>query len=78
VATKLTLSLADITEITGESEPTIRRAMTAGDLPTFLVGRRRFANPDAVRRWVDFLEIESNSGRPVCYRSRSKDGRGQP
>lgn len=76
MANKLKLSLADITEITGESEPTIRSAMNAGDLPTFLVGRRRFAKPEAVRDWIDFLETESNAGRPVCYRARDAKRRG--
>lgn len=70
MADKLKLSLADITRATGESEPTIRSAMNAGDLPTFLVGRRRFARPAAVSAWVDFLEAESNAGRPVSYRAR--------
>jgi len=71
---KLKLSLAEIAEVTGESLPTIHTAINRGDLETFLVGRRRFARPEAVRRWVDFLEQQSNAGRPVSYRSREALG----
>jgi predicted DNA-binding transcriptional regulator AlpA len=66
----LKLSLQQIAEVTGESLPLIYRAINAGHLDTFLVGRRRFARPEAVRAWVDHLESESNAGRPVSYRSR--------
>ena len=66
----LKLSVQQIAEVTGESIPTIYSAINAGDLVTFLVGRRRFARVDAVRAWVDHLEAESNAGRPVSYRSR--------
>lgn len=68
----LKLSVQQIAEVTGESVPTIYSAIQAGDLVTFLVGRRRFARPEAVRAWVDHLEAESNAGRPVSYRSREK------
>lgn len=67
----LKLSLHAIRDMTGESLPVLHDAINAGDLKTFLVGRRRFAKPEAVRAWVDFLEAESNAGRPVCYRARS-------
>jgi len=70
----LKLSVKQVAEITGESIPTIYSAINAGDLPTFLVGRRRFARPEAVRAWVDYLEAESNAGRPVSYRSREALG----
>ena len=67
---KLKLSLAEVSACTGESLPVIHDAIKAGHLRTFLVGRRRFARPDAIRAWVDHLEAESNAGRPVAYRSR--------
>lgn len=66
----LKLSVQQIIEVTGETAPTIYSAINAGDLETFLVGRRRFARPEAVRAWVDHLEAESKAGRPVSYRSR--------
>jgi hypothetical protein len=69
----LKLSLHAISAATGESLPVLHDAINAGDLKTFLVGRRRFAKPEAVRAWVDFLEAESNAGRPVCYRARSNE-----
>ncbi len=72
----LKLSLQSITEATGESLPTIYAAMKAGHLDTFLVGRRRFARPEAVRAWVDYLESQSNKGRPVTYRDRASETRG--
>lgn len=69
----LKLSLQSIAEVTGESHPTIYKAIEQGHLETFLVGRRRFARPDAVRKWVDFLQAESDKGRPVVYRSRASE-----
>lgn len=70
----LKLSVQQIIEVTGETAPTIYSAINAGDLETFLVGRRRFARPEAVRAWVDHLEAESKAGRPVSYRSREALG----
>lgn len=70
----LKLSLAQVAEVTGESLPILHDAIRAGDLKTFLVGRRRFARPEDVRAWVDFLQAESDKGKPVCYRSREALG----
>ncbi len=70
----LKLGIQQVAEITGESIPTIYAAIQAGDLRTFLVGRRRFARPEAVRAWVDHLEAQSNAGKPVSYRSREALG----
>jgi hypothetical protein len=66
----LKLSLQQIVEATGESLPVIHDAINVGDLDTFLVGRRRFAKPAAVKQWVDFLEAKSKAGKPVAYRAR--------
>jgi len=70
----LKLGIQQIAAATGESVPTIYSAIQAGHLDTFVVGRRRFARPAAVRAWVDHLEAESNAGRPVSYRSREALG----
>ena len=67
---KLKLSLAEVGEVTGESDNVIQDAIRAGHLETFLVGRRRFARPASIRAWVDYLEAESRAGRPVKYRAR--------
>lgn len=69
----LKLSLQQIAEMTGESLPTLHCAIKAGDLESFLVGRRRFCRPAAVAKWIDMLEKASNSGKPVCYRSRAAE-----
>ena len=69
---KLKWSMVEIVSNSGESTPVIYDAINAGHLKTFLVGRRRFARPEAVREWVDLLERESNAGRPIAYRSRSR------
>lgn len=69
----LKLGIRQIVEMTGESIPTIYSAIQAGDLVTFLVGRRRFARFEAVRAWVDYLEAQSNAGRPVVYRARATE-----
>jgi hypothetical protein len=68
---QLKIPLADIPRVAGESLNVVYDAINAGHLKTFLVGRRRFARPDAIRAWVDFLEAQSNAGHPVTYRARS-------
>lgn len=70
---RLKLSLRQIEDVTGESQPTIYSAINHGHLKTFLVGRRRFARPEDVRAWVDYLEAESDAGRPVTYRPRASE-----
>ncbi len=67
---KLKLSMQEIREATGESLPTIYKAIELGHLRTMLCGRRRFARPAAVEAWIDFLEKQSDAGRPVVYRAR--------
>lgn len=67
---KLKLSVDEIAEATGEARPLIYRAISSGHLRTFLVGRRRFAKPEAVSAWIDFLQRESDAGRPVQYQQR--------
>ena len=73
---RLKLSISNIVEATGESTHVVYDAINAGHLQTFLVGRRRFARPDAVRKWIDFLESQSNAGNPVVYRGRSTERAG--
>ena len=70
---KLKLSLEEVVAATGESRSVVYSAIERGDLATFLVGRRRFARPEAVRLWIDYLEAESKAGRPVVYRPRSAE-----
>jgi predicted DNA-binding transcriptional regulator AlpA len=67
----LKLSIDDVVAATGESRAIVYDAINAGHLDTFLVGRRRFARPAAVRAWIDFLESESKAGKPVNYRRRA-------
>jgi hypothetical protein len=59
------LSIDRIAESTGQSRANVYDAIKTGHLKSFLVGRRRFARPAAVRAWVDFLETRSDAGRPV-------------
>ena len=70
VMEKLKLSIEDIVAATGESRSNVCRAIKFNHLKTFIVGRRRFARPDSVRAWVDFLQRESDTGRPVKYQGR--------
>jgi hypothetical protein len=69
----LKVSIDGIVAATGESRAVVYDAINAGHLKTFLVGRRRFAKPEAVRAWVDHLEAESTAGRPVVYRARVRE-----
>jgi hypothetical protein len=70
---QLKVPLAEIPAIARESLAVVYDAIHAGHLNTFLVGRRRFARPEAICAWVDYLEAQSNSGRPVTYRARSSE-----
>lgn len=71
-------SLQQIAEATGEHLTLLHDAINAGDLDTFLVGRRRFARPEAVHKWIDFLEKQSKAGKPISYRARSAERRTRP
>lgn len=66
----LKVSLREVSEATRESMAVVYDAINAGHLETFVVGRRRFARPAAVRKWVDYLEAQSKDGTPVVYRAR--------
>ena len=68
----LKLSRQQAAEISGESLSIIDDAIANGDLKSFLVGRRRFVRPDALRKWVDWLEQQSNKGKPVAYRAKGR------
>jgi hypothetical protein len=70
---KLKLSMNEVVAASGESLNVVYDAINASHLETFLVGRRRFARPAAVRKWIDFLESESHAGRPVSYRPRRRE-----
>lgn len=69
----LKLSIDAIIAATGEGRAVIYDAIKQGHLATFLVGRRRFARPAAVQGWVDYLEQQSNAGKPVAYRARPNE-----
>ena len=68
---QLKIPLVEIPRVAGESLAVVYDAINAGHLKTFLVGRRRFARPEVIRAWVDYLEAQSNAGTPVTYRARS-------
>ena len=70
---KLKMSIAEVAEATGECRQIVYAAVRAGDLKTFLVGRRRFARPADVTAWVDYLQAESDAGRPVSYAARQRE-----
>jgi hypothetical protein len=72
---KLKWSISDIITATGESRSNVNAAIKCGHIPTFIVGRRRFARPEAVREWVDYLQRESDQGRAVKYQSRDVNAR---
>lgn len=72
---KLKLSLQEISAATGESLPLIHDAINAGHLRTFVVGRRRFARPLDVEKWITYLQKQSDAGKPVKYRARPAERR---
>jgi hypothetical protein len=66
------LDMDEICRVSGESRSVVYTAIREGHLKTFLVGRRRFSRPKYVREWVDYLEAQSNAGKPVKYGARAK------
>jgi len=78
MTSKLMYSRLELPAITGQSLSNCDRAIACGDLATVCVGRKRYATPAAVQRWVDFLASESNAGRPVRYMARDLSERRTP
>lgn len=64
------LAIREVANISKQGIPSIYRAIELGHLQTFLIGRRRYARESAVRKWLDYLEKQSNAGTPVTYRPR--------
>ena len=62
--------LQEAARIACMSVPSIYAAINAGHLKTFLIGRRRFVRESVLRAWLDFLEHQSDAGKPVTYRPR--------
>ncbi|HLX28949.1 MAG TPA: hypothetical protein VKV24_10750 [Casimicrobiaceae bacterium] len=71
---QIKIPIAEIPRIAGESTSVVYDAIHAGHLETFLVGRRRFARPEKIQKWIDYLEAQSEAGRPVSYRRRNARG----
>jgi excisionase family DNA binding protein len=62
------LSVADVVERSGLSEKTVRRAISAGELPASRVGRRLLVPVDDVETWV----------APTGRGRRRRPGRSRP
>lgn len=62
----------------GQKRDVVFCAIRAGHLKTVLVGQKRFSRPADVSAWVDFLQVESDAGRPVKYRARDPHERPPP
>lgn len=70
---KIILNMAETYHVTNQKPPLVNKAVKSGDLKTFLIGRRRFARLEDVEAWVDYLERESDAGRPVKYQAREQE-----
>ena len=71
MTTKLMYGRLELPAITGQSLSNIDRAIACGDLDTAIVGRKRFATPKSVDKWLAFLVAASAAGRPVRYMARN-------
>lgn len=78
MTTKLFYSRLELPATTGQSLSNVDRAIACGDLETKVIGRKRFATPAAVQKWVAFLAAESDAGRPVKYMARDPNERRTP
>jgi hypothetical protein len=71
--TRGVMSMQDVYAESKQGPHVVNKAIELGHLETFLIGRRRFARPEKFDAWIDFLEAESEAGRPVVYRPRSSE-----
>ena len=64
------LTLKEVEAATRQRQPSIHAAIKRGDLRVYKVGRRTYARESAVQSWLDFLQRQSDAGKPVFYRAR--------
>ena len=64
------IPIKEVSRIACMSMPGIYAAINAGHLRSHLRGRQRFVRESAVVEWLNYLESESDAGRPVTYRPR--------
>lgn len=63
---------------TNQSLSNCDRADSCGDIESTVIGRKRFATPEALEKWVKFLVAQSAAGRPVKYMARDPNERRTP
>lgn len=78
MTTKLQYSRMELPALTGQSQSNIDRAIACGDIRTVVIGRKRFATPAAVEKWLTFLAERSEAGKPVKYMARNLAERRTP
>ena len=64
------IPIKEVSRIACMSMPGIYVAIDRKHLQTFLIGRRRYARESAVRNWIDWLQKQSDAGKPITYRPR--------
>jgi hypothetical protein len=72
---KLKYSIEDVCDIANECRSNVVRAVKLGHLPSFTVGKKKYIRPADVVRWVDFLQAQSDAGRPIRYQARDEAAR---
>lgn len=65
---KLNYSRQDVASAAGVSLSIVDDAIREGHLESYLIGRKRFVRCAAVSKWLDYLQGQSNKGKPVIYR----------
>lgn len=63
----LQLKMDDACVLTNMSRNVIFEAVKRGHLRTHVVGRSRFTTYKEVTRWVEWLQKQSDAGKPVGY-----------
>lgn len=60
-AEPITLTIKGACRLSSLSEPTIRRAISSGALPSYKVGKRRLIATDDLRAWLDSHRTEAKA-----------------
>lgn len=72
---KLNYTRQDAAEAACVSLSRIDDAIREKHLESYLIGRTRLIRADALNRWLDFLQKQSDKGKPVKYRSAPNEKR---
>lgn len=70
------ITLEEATTILPVAAITLRRAIKAGDLPAYRIGRRLLIKPSEFDTWIESRKVTPTSGSRVMPRSTGPNSKG--